>query len=68
MPGKTRLKPPMSFLSRTPSMRPQRNAGENGMPDGQHPPGSRASMRPQRNAGENRRHRLTGLCSVYMLQ
>ena len=36
------------------SMRPQRNAGENGRRPGVSGEQRRASMRPQRNAGENR--------------
>ena len=65
MPGKTTLA--MSELDRkeTASMRPQRNAGENGAAGG--PPWHVwfASMRPQRNAGENRASGKTARCMLH---
>ncbi len=56
-PAKCRGKPPLpaelTARTRIASMRPQRNAGENG-PYFERPSGDVfASMRPQRNAGEN---------------
>ena len=55
MPGKTVAvgRDPAAGARRA-SMRPQRNAGENGRRSGSaRACGRRASMRPQRNAGEN---------------
>ena len=54
MPGKTREGRPDRAGFRAASMRPQRNAGENGSLTASRAVATCASMRPQRNAGENR--------------
>ena len=53
MPGKTRQRRDVGPRAPRASMRPQRNAGENGVWRPSDGLLDRASMRPQRNAGEN---------------
>ena len=54
MPGKTGCERFSSRKVMFASMRPQRNAGENGLRRVHHFGVDIASMRPQRNAGENK--------------
>ena len=51
--GKLNLTSPWYFTAPSASMRPQRNAGENGSVQHLSFLDREASMRPQRNAGEN---------------
>ena len=53
MPGKTQGRRLPCSPARRASMRPQRNAGENGLERKERAMEDIASMRPQRNAGEN---------------